>query len=105
VNKNSNLENRVRVQMDEFNLVVIKESTEEIAGREAKSTLLEGREHHNLSHIGCRNVFPGDRTPLQDGMDREKVIHNKLVDFTFNRGRRLEKMWVRGGHCRGERSQ
>jgi hypothetical protein len=56
------MENGVRVQMDEFNLVVIKESTEDIIGREAKSVLEEGREHHNLSHIGCRNVFPGGRT-------------------------------------------
>jgi hypothetical protein len=56
------MENGVRVQMDEFNLVVIKESTEDIIGREAKSALEEGREHHNLSRIGCRNVFRGGRT-------------------------------------------
>jgi hypothetical protein len=54
--------------MDEFNLVLIKESAEEIIGWVAKSTLEEGREHHNLSHIGCRNVFPGGREPLQDGV-------------------------------------
>jgi hypothetical protein len=53
--------------MNEFNLVVIKQSTEEVTGREAKSALEEGREHHNLSCIRCRNVFPSDRTPLQDG--------------------------------------
>jgi hypothetical protein len=58
VDKNSNLENGVKVQMDEFNLVMIKDSMEEIIGREAKSALEEGREHHNLSCIGCRNVFP-----------------------------------------------
>jgi hypothetical protein len=81
----SNLENGVRVQMDEFNLVVIKESAEEIIGREAKSPLEERREHHNLNRIGCRNVFPDDRTPLLDGVIREKVIHNKLAEFTFIR--------------------
>jgi hypothetical protein len=32
VDKNGNLENGVRVQMDEFNLIVIKESAEEIQG-------------------------------------------------------------------------
>jgi hypothetical protein len=68
VDKNSNLENGVIVQMDEFNLVLIKESAEEIVGWVAKSTLEEGREHNNLSHIGCRNVFPGGREPLQDGV-------------------------------------
>jgi hypothetical protein len=48
--------------MGEFNLVVIKESVEEIAGREAKSVLEERREHHNLHRIGCRNIFPDGRT-------------------------------------------
>jgi hypothetical protein len=62
--QNSNMENGVRVQMDEFSLVVIKESAEEIAGREAKSALEEGREHHNLHCTGCRNVFPSGRMPL-----------------------------------------
>jgi hypothetical protein len=104
VDKNSNLENGVRVQMDEFNLVVIKESTEKIASREAKSVLEVGREHHNLSRIGCRNVFHGSRAPLQDGAVWEKVIRNKLADFTFIHDGRLEKMWVCGSHCEGERS-
>jgi hypothetical protein len=43
VDKKGNLENGVRVQVDEFNLIVIKESMEEITGREAKSALKEGR--------------------------------------------------------------
>jgi hypothetical protein len=105
VDKNSNLKNGVRVQMDEFNLVMIKESTKEIAGRKAKSTLEKGREHHNLSRIGCRNVFPGGRTPLQDIAVHEKVIRIKLVDFTFIRNGWLERMRVWGGHHGGERSQ
>jgi hypothetical protein len=105
VDKNSNLENGVRVQMDEFNLVVIKESVEELVGREAKFVLEEGREHHNLSRIGCRNIFPGGRTPLQDDAVREEVIHNEFVDLTFIHDGRLEKMRVRGSHHGGERSQ
>jgi hypothetical protein len=80
--------------MDEFNLVVIKESAEEIVGREAKSALEEGREHRNLSRIGCRNVFPGGRMPLHDGVVWEKVIHNKLTDFTYIHDGQLEKMQV-----------
>jgi hypothetical protein len=56
------MENGVRVQMDEFNMIMIKEFAEEFAGSEAKSALEEGREHHNLSCIGCRNIFPGGRT-------------------------------------------
>jgi hypothetical protein len=105
VDKNNNLEIGVRVQMDEFNLVVIKEFTEEIVGREVKSTFEKGREHHNLSRIGCRKVIPNGGTPLQDDAVWEKVIHSKPVDFTFIHDRWLEKMQVRGGHHRGERSQ
>jgi hypothetical protein len=58
---------------------VIKESTEEVAGKEAKSALEEGRKHHNLSRIGCRNVFPGSRTSLQNCAGQEKMIHDKLA--------------------------
>jgi hypothetical protein len=105
VDKNDNLENGIRVQMNEFNLVLIKESTENVVGREAKSALEEGREHHNLSCIGCRNIFPSGRTPLQDGAVQEKMVCIKLADFTFIHDGRLEKMRVQGGHHRGERSQ
>jgi hypothetical protein len=105
VDKNNNLENGSRVQIEEFNLVEIKESAEEITGREAKSVLEEGREHHNLSCIGCRNLFPDGRTPLQDSTVWEKVIRNKLADVTFICNRRMEKMRVRGSHHKGERSQ
>jgi hypothetical protein len=58
VDKNNNLENGVRVQMDELNLVVIKESVEEIVGREAKSALEEGREHQNLRCIRLGKSSP-----------------------------------------------
>jgi hypothetical protein len=62
---------------------VIKESTEEVASREAKSALEEGRKHHNLGRIGCRNVFPSGRMPLQNCAVLEKMIQSKLADFIF----------------------
>jgi hypothetical protein len=83
VDKNSNLENGVRVQMEEFNLLVIKESIEEVTGREARSTLEKGREHHSLDRTGCGNIFPTSRMPLQDYTVWGKVIHDELADFTF----------------------
>jgi uncharacterized Fe-S cluster-containing MiaB family protein len=86
-------------------LVVIKESTEEVAGKEAKSVLEEGRKHHNLSRIGCRNVFPGSRTSLQNCAGQEKMIHDKLADFILIHDGRLEKVRVRGGHGWEEGSQ
>jgi hypothetical protein len=83
MDKNGNLKNGIRVEVDQFNLVVIKEPAEEVAGREAKSTLEEGRKHHNLDRIGCRNVFPGGRMLLQNCAVQEKMICNKLADFIF----------------------
>jgi hypothetical protein len=66
MDKSSNLKNGIIIEVDQFDLVVIKESAEEVLGREDESTLEEGRKHHNLNCIGCRNVFPGGRTPLQN---------------------------------------
>jgi hypothetical protein len=105
MDKNDDLGNGVRVEMDEFDSVVIKESAEEVASREAKSALEEGREHNNLCRIGCRNIFPDGRMPLQNCAVWEKVIHNKLVDFTLIRDGRLKKVWMQGGHGWEEGSQ
>jgi hypothetical protein len=62
---------------------MIKKTTEEVASREAKSTLKERGEHHNLICIRCRNVFPSGTTPLQHDAVREKVVRNQLADLTF----------------------
>jgi hypothetical protein len=105
MDKNDDLGNGVWVEMDEFDSVVIKESAEEVTSREAKSALEEGREHHNIGRIACRNIFPGGRTPLQYCAVREKVIHSKLVDFTLIRDGRLEKVWMQGGNGWEEGSQ
>jgi hypothetical protein len=94
MDKNDNLKNGIRIEVEQFVLVVIKESMEEVAGREAKSALEDGRKHHNLGCIGCRNVFPDGRMPLQNCAVREKIIHNKLADFILIHDRRLEKVLV-----------
>jgi hypothetical protein len=65
VDKDDNLENGIRVEMDKFDSVMIEESTEEVASRKAESTLEEGGEHHNLIRIGCWDVFPHGKMPLQ----------------------------------------
>jgi hypothetical protein len=73
---------------------VIKESVEEVTGREAKFMLEEGIKHHNLCRIGCRNVFPSGRMPLQDYAVQEKMIRNKLADFILIHDGCLEKVRV-----------
>jgi hypothetical protein len=86
VDKEGNLENGVRIQMNEFNLVVTKESAEKVTGRKAKSTLEERRKHHNLGGIGCRNIFSSNGTPLEHGTIREEMIRDQFADLTLSRG-------------------
>jgi hypothetical protein len=62
---------------------VIKESTEEITGREAESALKEGGKHHNFIHVVCRKIFTSGRASLQHDVVQEKVVCNKFVDLTF----------------------
>jgi hypothetical protein len=63
-------------------LVGIKESMEEITGREAESALKRGK-YHNFICVGCRKIFTGSRAPLQHGAVQEKMVHNNFVDLTF----------------------
>jgi hypothetical protein len=71
--------------VDKLYLVVVEKSSEEVVGRESKPALEERGEHHNLSHIGCGNVFSGGGAPLQYDQIREKRICNKFVNFFFIR--------------------
>jgi hypothetical protein len=79
---------------------MVKESAEEITGREAKSALEKG-EHYNLICIGCGGgVFTDGRTTLQYNAIWEKVIYNELANLAFIYNGRLEQMQVQGGHGR-----
>jgi hypothetical protein len=88
----------VSVEMDEFDSVVIKESTEEVSSSKANSTLEERRKHHNFCRIGCRNVFSSSGAPLQYDAIGDKMIHNKFANFVFIHDKRLKKVQMRGGH-------
>jgi hypothetical protein len=77
---------------------VVEESTEEIVGWEAESTLQGGGEHHNLICIGCGEVFTGGRTPLQYSTIWEKMICIELANLTFICNGRLEQMRMQGDH-------
>jgi hypothetical protein len=83
MDKDGDLKNRDRVQMDKLDLIVVKKSTEEITSRESKPTLEERGKHHNFIHIGCGNVFSSSGPPLQHGMIRKKVVCNKFVNLFF----------------------
>jgi hypothetical protein len=98
MDKNGDLKNRVRVQMDQLNLIVVKKSSEEIASRESKPTLEERRKHHNLVLIGGGNGFSSSGLPLQHGAIGKKVICIKFANPFFVYDRRLEDVGMRGYH-------
>jgi hypothetical protein len=100
--KDGNLEDGVAIQMNQFDLIVVDESVEEIIDQKTESALAEGGKHHDFVGIGCQDALPDGRVPLQYLTVREKMVRNKLADFDFIRTERLEEMRVRGSHDRRE---
>jgi hypothetical protein len=64
MDEDGDLKNGIGIEMVQFDLVVIKESTEEITSWEAESAFKEGGKHHNFIRIGCQKVFTGSKVPL-----------------------------------------
>jgi hypothetical protein len=98
--KNSNLENGVTVQMNEFNLVVIKESAQKVVGREAKSVLEEGREHRNPWWQNSLASATNDwkRCECEAAMAGKKVHSSTKLEL--ERRRRLKELVVEEGVIR-----
>jgi hypothetical protein len=99
MDKDGDLENGDRVQMDKLYLIVVEKSTEEITSR-VQPALEERGKHHNFVCIGCGNVFSDGRPPLQHDTIGEKIVLNKFVNFFFVCDRQLQEVvGMRGGHC------
>jgi hypothetical protein len=92
----------VRVQVDKLYLIAIEKSTNVVTGRESKLMLEERREHHNLSRIGCGNIFSCGGAPLQHDLIGEKRIHTKFVNFFFIRDGHVKEMRMRSCHGQSE---
>jgi hypothetical protein len=75
---------------------MLKKSPLEVIGRKAESTLEERAKHHNLICVGCWDVFPSSRTPLEHDTIWDKAICNKFANFTLIRNGLLKK--VQSGH-------
>jgi hypothetical protein len=58
MDKNGDLKNRVRIQMDKLNLIVVKKSAEEITSRESKPALEERENTTILFVLGVGMSFP-----------------------------------------------
>jgi hypothetical protein len=57
-------------------LVVVKKFTEEITGRKMICTLEEGRKHYDFFSVGCWDVFPFGRPPLEHDTSGEEAVLN-----------------------------
>jgi hypothetical protein len=55
---------------------VVKKTSEEVVGGKTESMLEEGRKYHNFFSVGCRDVFPFGKLPLEYRASREEVILN-----------------------------
>jgi hypothetical protein len=53
VDKNGDMKNGVRVEMNQLDLVVIQKAMKEIADSKTKPVLEEGGKHHNFICVGC----------------------------------------------------
>jgi hypothetical protein len=93
LNKNCDLKNGVRFEMDQLDLVVVKKAMEEIVDWEPKFAL-EGGEHHDFIGVGCWNALTGGRAPLLHLMVRETIAHNELMDLAFIGDGWLKQVWV-----------
>jgi hypothetical protein len=102
MDENSDLKNGIRVQVDKLYLIMVEKSSKAVIGREYKPTLEKRGEHHNLSRIGCGNIFSGGGAPLQHGPIGEKGIHNKLANFFFIHNGHLKEVRMRSCHEQSE---
>jgi hypothetical protein len=101
MNKNNYLKDQVRVQMQSLNLIMVEKTAEEVIGGKTKS-MQEGGEHHNFLSVGCWDVLPFGRPPLEHCTIRVEAILNQFEDFAFICDRVLKHFWVGGGHGKGK---
>jgi FAD/FMN-containing dehydrogenase len=94
------MKNGVRVEMDQFDLVVDKKVAEEITGWVSKSALEEGGEHHGFIGVVGWNVLTSGRAPLQHLAVKEKEARNECGCEVAWQGKkaavsaeRLRKKW------------
>jgi hypothetical protein len=90
VDKNGDLKNRVRIEMNQLDLVMVQKVVKEITDWKTKPTLEEGGEHHNFICGGCWDVLADGRVPLQHLTVWEKMARDKLMNLIFVTNRRLE---------------
>jgi hypothetical protein len=81
--KHGNMKNRARFQMNQLNLVVMKEATEKFVGEKTEYVLEKGSQHHDFVGVGSGDVFILSRPPMEDSTGGEEMLLNKLKEWTL----------------------
>jgi hypothetical protein len=94
VDKNGNLKNGVGIDVDQFDLVVMKKATEKFTGGKTDPPLEEGHQHYNIVGMRGGNFFILHRSPLGHDVVREKVFFHELEKLLLIDEGRLELLRV-----------
>jgi hypothetical protein len=95
--QNGDLKDRIWIQMNQFNFVVMQEAANKLVGWETKPALEEGGENNNFIGISHGNTFILIRPPLKNDTGRENVVVDEFEKLTLIDGRKIEHFWMRGG--------
>jgi hypothetical protein len=74
VDKDNDLKDRIGIQMNQLDFVVMEKVAKKFAGWEAKPTMEEGGENNDFVGVRHGDIFILSRSPLEDGTGRGKVF-------------------------------
>jgi hypothetical protein len=104
VDKDSNLKDRIGMQMNQLDFVVMEKATKKFVGWEAKPTLEEGGENNDFVGVMRWEIFILSRSRLEDDTGREKVFVDEFEELALIDGRRSKHFRVRSSHGGGPRA-
>jgi hypothetical protein len=83
---------------------MVKKRAEKFTGRKSKSVGEEGRKHHDLVGIRCRDVFPFRRSPLKHLTVEKKPIGDQFEGLTLVCSGLLKDLGKGGSHGAGKKT-
>jgi hypothetical protein len=85
VDKDGDLKNKIWIQMNQFDFVVMEEATQKLVGWETKP-VLEGVENNDFVGFMHGNIFILSQPSLKDNTGREKVVVDEFEKLALVNG-------------------
>jgi hypothetical protein len=85
VDKDGDLKNKIWIQMNQFDFVVVEEATQKLVGWETKP-VLEGVENNDFVGFMHGNIFILSQPSLKDNTGREKVVVDEFEKLALVNG-------------------